>query len=149
MNTRSDGTAAFDAELERLLAEARAGDTRPVAAPRAPSTAGDLDEIPMLTEVLPTAPRTTRDLSAGMSEEEWNRMALQVHKNVMQRMLRRADRLVDEPLRRTLDELLARGAERLMQDIRSTMQQAVRDAVARAIAEELARVRMHRDRPDA
>ncbi len=76
-----------------------------------------------------------------LDEAEWNRLSVHVQGNVLQRLLRRSDRLVDGPLRERLDELLQHGAERLLADIRSTMQQAIRDAVAQAIAEELSKMR--------
>ncbi|MEZ5649288.1 MAG: hypothetical protein R3E87_01945 [Burkholderiaceae bacterium] len=100
------------------------------------------DEIPMLTEVLPTPARAVQTSTpADFDEASWNRIALKIEANVMQRMLRHADRLVDGPLVERLDELLERGAQRLVEDIRGTLREAVREAVARSIAEELGKAR--------
>ncbi|MEZ5657672.1 MAG: hypothetical protein R3E83_03855 [Burkholderiaceae bacterium] len=100
------------------------------------------DDIPMLTEVLPTSSRPAPAPSPReFDEAAWNRIALKVEANVMQRMLRHADRLVDGPLLERLDELLERGAQRLIDDIRGTLREAVREAVSRSIAEELGKAR--------
>lgn len=112
-------------------------DTRP----RQPAHSPAADDIPMLTEVLASAPRPAAATPAGFDEASWNRIALKVEANVMQRMLRHADRLVDGPLLERLDELLERGAQRLIEDVRSTLREAVRESVSRAIAEELGKAR--------
>lgn len=142
-------------EIERVardLARVREADT-----PDLDDLVDDPDAIPMLTDVLPggaaaaslpsatpgssAEPAATTGKAATLNEEQWNQMALQVHKEVMKSMLRRTDELVDGVLRDRLDELLDRSAERLVADLKNTVQQSVSEAVARAIAEELGTVR--------
>ncbi|MEZ5740850.1 MAG: hypothetical protein R3E68_16250 [Burkholderiaceae bacterium] len=124
--------------------DARGGDTVSPAGPARQQTSASSaeDDIPMLTDILPVAvrPRLVED-PVAFDEPAWNRMALKIEANVMQRMLRHSDRLVDGPLVERLDELLERSAQRLIEDIRSTMRETVREAVSRAIAEELGKAR--------
>lgn len=124
------------ARLEPLMTDPDTSPDKPAPAPPA-----DGDDIPMLTEVLSPPPRPAPSEPPILDEASWNRIALKVEANVMQRMLRHADRLVDGPLVERLDELLERGAQRLVDDIRSTLRETVREAVSRSIAEELGKAR--------
>ena len=103
----------------------------------------DPESIPKLTEVLPL-PNKTPAASNGMNDEQWHKMALEMERNVLQRMLRRTDGFVEGPLAEQFEEMIDRGTERLMAEIKSTLRQAVRESVSRAIAEELSRLRSDR-----
>lgn len=119
------------------------------------SALADSDMIPMLTDVLaedevPDQNEPVRAASSSTQEskhpgtaEQWNRMALEVQKNVMTSMTRRTDELINGSLRDQLDEILDRGAERLLADIKITMQQAISKAVAEAIAAEMGKARIN------
>ena len=121
-----------DLDLRQFIEEARQ------AAP-----VEDPELIPKLTEILPSAPMQ-KSAPARLSEDDWQRMTVNVERNVLQRMLRRTDGFVDGPLADQLDEMLDRGAERLIADIKATLQQAVRESVSRAVAEELSKMRADR-----
>jgi len=121
-----------DLDLRQFIEEARQ------AAP-----GEDAESIPKLTEELPL-PAKTPSSNNGMDHEQWQRLAVDVERNVLQRMLRRTDGFVEGPLADQFEEMIDRGTERLMAEIKSTLRQAVRESVSRAIAEELSQLRSDR-----
>ena len=107
--------------------------------------------IPMLTEVVQVPRYTSAELPETLSEVDWAELALRVRENVMERLQRRSELLLDDELKNTLQVVLDRAVESLAVQLHDTLSQMVRDIVARAVTEELTRVhaevaRRNRDR---
>jgi hypothetical protein len=97
-------------------------------------TPQDHADFPVLTEGLdpPGLP--------GAPEVDWARLALQVERQVSERLMERCHELLEEQIPETLAPLLARAAEQISQDLRSALPLMVRNLVVTAVAEELDRL---------
>lgn len=136
-----------------------AGPTGPADAPDSAKSADALDtataaagdaHIPMLTDVLATPRYAGTALPASLDDVSWPDLSLRVQHNVMERLMRRSEAMLDTPLRETLNAVLDRHLHSLHSDLHDTLSLLVRDLVSRAVADELARVQdeiQHR-RPD-
>jgi hypothetical protein len=107
--------------------------------PGVPPGADD-DAIPLLTEVVEVPRYSAPDLPARLADVDWATLARQVQDNVMERLMRRSEALLEQSLRGTLDTVIGRATEQLQADLQGAISQLTREVVARAVAEELARV---------
>ncbi len=125
-------------EFEALVEHGVAGDTAgPAHADLAALAAG---EIPMLTEVVQVPRYDTGDLPQTLSEVNWGELGQRVRENVLERLLRRSDALLDAQLQNTLTPVLERAAEAVAHELHDALNRMIRDIVARAVTEELTRL---------
>jgi hypothetical protein len=101
--------------------------------------AGD-EPIPMLTEVVQVPRYDTEDLPQTLAEVDWGDLAQRVRENVLERLLRRSDALLDAQLQDTLVPVLERAAETVAHELHDALNRMIRDIVARAVTEELTRL---------
>ena len=98
------------------------------------------EPIPMLTEVVQVPRYDTEDLPASLADVDWGDLAERVRENVLERLLRRSDTLLDANLHDTLQPALERAMEALTQELHGAMNRMIRDIVGRAVTEELTRL---------
>ncbi len=108
------------------------------------------EAIPMLTEVVQVPRYSSAELPDTLASIDWAELALRVRENVLERLQRRSELLLNDELRTTLQAVLDRAAESLALQLNDTLSQLIREIVARAVTEELTRVhteitRRHRD----
>jgi 2-oxoglutarate dehydrogenase E2 component (dihydrolipoamide succinyltransferase) len=96
--------------------------------------------IPMLTDVLHLPRYQDSELPASLAAVDWASFALRVQENVLERMMRRSEALLDAHLQPTLKVVLERATRTLALELNDAMSQLIRDLVARAVGEELNRV---------
>lgn len=101
--------------------------------------AGDAN-IPMLTDVLHLPRYQGSELPGSLSEVDWTALTLRVRENVMERLMRRSDMMLDKSLHETLRVVLDRATETLAVELHDALSQMIRDLVARAVGDELTRV---------
>ena len=136
----------MDDGIDRLAEQLR----RAAAARDAePADAAIDDAIPMLTEIVDVDRYDAEELPQSLSQVDWPHLALRVQENVLERLLGRADLLLDPQLEATLRALLARATETLALELHATLRQMIRDLVARAVTEELTRLHAEMTRRDA
>lgn len=109
------------------------------------------DPIPMLTEVVQVKPYDNLRLPVELSDADWVRLANRVRENVLERLLRHSDSMLDGQLRAALDPAFDRAVDVLRTEMHERVEPMLRDVVARAISDELSRVhaamnRKHRTR---
>ncbi len=113
----------------------------PVTRPIASGGAAAADEpIPMLTEVVQVPRYDTEDIPESFAEVDWGDLAQKVRENVLERLLRRSDALLDSQIQATLTPVLERAVETVAQEMHDAMTRMIRDTVARAVTEELTRL---------
>lgn len=98
------------------------------------------EPIPMLTEVVQVPRYDTEDLPESFAEVDWGDLAQRVRENVLERLLRRSDALLDAQLQNTLTPVLERAAETVAHELHDALNRMIRDIVARAVTEELTRL---------
>ncbi len=101
------------------------------------AAAGD---IPMLTEVVQVPRYDTEDLPQTLADVDWGDLGQRVRENVLERLLRRSDALLDAQLQNTLTPVLERAAETVAHELHDALNRMIRDIVARAVTEELTRL---------
>lgn len=101
--------------------------------------AGD-EPIPMLTEVVQVPRYDTEDLPQSFADVDWGDLSQRVRENVLERLLRRSDALLDAQLQNTLTPVLERAAETIAHELHDALNRMIRDIVARAVTEELTRL---------
>jgi len=101
---------------------------------------GTDEPIPMLTEVVQVPRYDTEDLPQSLAEVDWGDLAQRVRENVLERLLRRSDALLDAQLQDTLVPVLERAAETVAHELHDALNRMIRDIVARAVTEELTRL---------
>ena len=94
------------------------------------------DDIPTLTEVVQVMPDDTaapgRD-QAGLDRQQTE--------EVLERLLRRSDMLLEAPLQHALMPVMERLAGIVARELHDSLERIVREVVARAVTEELTRLR--------
>ncbi len=98
------------------------------------------EPIPMLTEVVQVPRYDTEELPESFAEVDWGDLAQRVRENVLERLLRRSDALLDAQLQNTLTPVLERAAETVAHELHDALNRMIRDIVARAVTEELTRL---------
>ena len=101
---------------------------------------GGDEPIPMLTEVVQVPRYDSEDLPQSLAEVDWGDLAQRVRENVLERLLRRSDALLDAQLQDTLVPVLERAAETVAHELHDALNRMIRDIVARAVTEELTRL---------
>jgi hypothetical protein len=101
---------------------------------------GGDEPIPMLTEVVQVPRYDSEDLPQSLGEVDWGDLAQRVRENVLERLLRRSDALLDAQLQDTLVPVLERAAETVAHELHDALNRMIRDIVARAVTEELTRL---------
>lgn len=120
--------------MDRSKAEPIDGAAPAEAAPR------DDEPIPMLTEVMQVPRYEAEDIPQNFADVDWGELAQKVRENVLERLLRRSDALLDSQIQATLTPVLERAAEAVAQEMHDAMTRMIRDVVARAVTEELTRL---------
>jgi hypothetical protein len=97
-------------------------------------------DIPMLTEVVQVPRYDSEDLPQSFAEVDWGDLAQRVRENVLERLLRRSDALLDAQLQNTLTAVLERALDNVAHELHDALNRMIRDIVARAVTEELTRL---------
>ena len=113
---------------------------RPDALRPATKAASPDGGIPMLTDVLQLPRYERTELPGTLSEIDWSALELRVQENVMERLVRRSQVLLEEQMRDTLTAVIDRASQSLAIELRDTLSQMLHETVARAVREELTRV---------
>ena len=71
---------------------------------------------------------------------DWSELAGQVRENVLERLLRRGDILLDGQMNHALAPVISRAVETMTRDVHDTLNRLIRDIVARAVNEEITRL---------
>ena len=121
------------------LVEHRAHNAPIPAEPGSVAAAAGAD-IPMLTEVVQVPRYDTEDLPQTLADVDWGDLGQRVRENVLERLLRRSDALLDAQLQNTLTPVLERAAETVAHELHDALNRMIRDIVARAVTEELTRL---------
>ena len=125
-------------DLEDLV-EHRAHNT-PIPPDPGSTAAMAAGDIPMLTEVVQVPRYDTEDLPQTLADVDWGDLGQRVRENVLERLLRRSDALLDAQLQNTLTPVLERAAETVAHELHDALNRMIRDIVARAVTEELTRL---------
>ncbi len=96
--------------------------------------------FPTLTEVMSVPRYASAELPETLTEVDWTQLALRVRENVLERLMRRSEVMLDAQLKSTLETITARAAESLAVEMNDSLSQLIRDIVARAVNEELTRL---------
>ncbi|MDO4636949.1 MAG: hypothetical protein Q4B13_05310 [Lautropia sp.] len=113
---------------------------RVVAPAPVPSAAVDEDAIPMLTDVVNVQRYHPDQLPNRFEDVDWSDLAGQVRENVLERLLRRGDILLDSQMNHALAPVISRAVETMTRDVHDTLNRLIRDIVARAVNEEITRL---------
>ena len=98
------------------------------------------ESFPMLTEVMQVPRYSSSELPDNLTEVDWAQLALRVRENVLERLMRRSELLLDAQMKDTLTTITQRAAESLAVELHDSLSQLIRDIVARAVNEELTRL---------
>jgi hypothetical protein len=113
-------------------------------------TAAELAEaIPMLTEVVQLGRYTQNELPDQFGEVDWTALALRVRENVMERLLKRSDLMLEAQLEQTLQHVLERTTQTLVIELKDVLSRMMRDLVSKAVSDELTRVHAEMTRKSA
>jgi hypothetical protein len=108
--------------------------------PDANTSAASQGAFPTLTEVMSVPRYSSAELPDTLTEVDWTQLALRVRENVLERLMRRSEVMLDAQLKSTLETITTRAAESLAAEMHDSLSQLVRDIVARAVNEELTRL---------
>jgi len=114
-------------------------DVPPTVRPSTP-TPEDEDAIPMLTDVVNVQRYHPDQLPRNFEDVDWSNLAGQVRENVLERLLRRGDILLDGQMNHALAPVISRAVETMTRDVHDTLNRLIRDIVARAVNEEITRL---------
>lgn len=117
--------------------------TRPMVVPppaHHPALQDDPDAIPMLTDVVNVQRYHQDQLPRDFGDVDWGELAAQVRENVLDRLLRRGDILLEAQMSQALAPVINRAVETLSRDMHDTLNRLVRDIVSRAVTEEITRL---------
>jgi hypothetical protein len=98
------------------------------------------DNIPMLTEVVQVPRYSKTELPKTIDDVQFSALSDRVEHNVMERILRHSEQLLDAKLKDDLAPVLQRAMETLVADLKTTLSQSIRDMVSNAVADELTRL---------
>jgi hypothetical protein len=98
------------------------------------------DNIPMLTEVVQVPRYSKSELPKAIDDVQFAALSERVEANVMERILRHSEQLLDARLKIDLESVLQRATETLAADLKTTLSQSIRDLVSHAVSEELTRL---------
>jgi hypothetical protein len=98
------------------------------------------DNIPMLTEVVQVPRYSKTELPKAIDDVQFSALSERVEHNVMERILRHSEQLLDAKLKDDLAPVLQRATETLIADLKTTLSQSIRDMVSNAVADELTRL---------
>jgi hypothetical protein len=98
------------------------------------------DSIPMLTEVVEVPRYSRTELPDAIDDVQWAALSERVERNVMERMLRRTEQMIDAKLNQDLTQVIARATQTLSADLATTISESIRDLVSNAVADELTRL---------
>jgi hypothetical protein len=98
------------------------------------------DNIPMLTEVVQVPRYSKAELPKAIDDVQFAALSERVEVNVMERILRHSEQLLDARLKADLESVLQRATETLAADLKTTLSQSIRDMVSHAVSEELTRL---------
>lgn len=127
----------FDGPISEPLVRA---DNDPAISLDSLGPANEADAIPMLTEVVQLPRYSGKDLPQSIGEIDWPELTLRVRENVLERLLRRSEVLLDSQLHRSLDTILERASRSIAAELQDQLAVLIREVVARAVTEELTRV---------
>lgn len=96
--------------------------------------------FPTLTEVMSVPRYPAEDLPESIASVNWTSLESKVRENVMERLVRRSELMLDERLKATLEPIAQRAVESFAAELQTEISQMVRDVVARAVNEELTRL---------
>jgi uncharacterized membrane-anchored protein YjiN (DUF445 family) len=96
--------------------------------------------FPTLTEVVQVPRYAVGDLPDSLGDIDWADLAQRIRENVLERLMRRSEQMLEPQLRTTLDAITARACESLAAELNATLSQMIRDVVARSVNEELTRL---------
>ncbi len=96
--------------------------------------------FPTLTEVVQVPRYASGDLPDSLADIDWADLAQRIRENVLERLMRRSEQMLEPQLRTTLDAITARACESLAGELNDTLSQMIRDVVARSVNEELTRL---------
>ncbi len=107
--------------------------------------------FPTLTEVVQVPRYSSAELPDSLADIDWADLAQRVRENVLERLMRRSEQMLEPQLRTTLDAITARACESLAGELNATLSQMIRDVVARSVNEELTRLHteIQRRKPNA
>ena len=105
-----------------------------------PATPEDEEAIPMLTDVVNVQRYHPDQLPRSFADVDWSELAGQVRENVLERLLRRGDILLDGQMNHALAPVISRAVETMTRDVHDTLNRLIRDIVARAVNEEITRL---------
>ncbi len=128
----------FDGPISEPLV--RTGDADPSISFDQLGAANEADAIPMLTEVVQLPRYSGKELPQSIGEIDWPELTLRVRENVLERLLRRSEVLLDGQLHRSLDVILERASRSIASELQDQLALLIREVVARAVTEELTRV---------
>ncbi|MDO4683622.1 MAG: hypothetical protein Q4B17_12670 [Lautropia sp.] len=100
----------------------------------------DADAIPMLTDVVNVQRYHPDQLPQNFGDVDWGELASQVRENVLERLLRRGDILLDAQMTQALTPVISRAVETMTRDMHDTLNRMIRDIVHRAVTEEITRL---------
>jgi hypothetical protein len=134
--------AGMQNDLSETPAEARFREIdRPSYRPSVPSLVTvPEDSIPMLTEVVEVPRYSSTELPEAIDDVQWAALSERVELNVMERMLRRTEQMIDAKLNQDLSQVIARATQTLSADLATTISESIRDLVSNAVADELTRL---------
>ncbi len=106
-----------------------------------PATAARTEEqFPTLTEVMSVPRYPSSEIPDSIDEVDWPELAARVRENVLERMMRRSEVLLEGSLDQILQNITNRAAQQLAVELQDALGQVMRDVVARAVNEELTRL---------
>jgi hypothetical protein len=96
--------------------------------------------FPTLTEVMSVPRYASNELPDSLAEVEWADLAQKVRDNVLERLTRRSEMMMEAQLKSTLEAITKRTAESLAIQLEDSLSQLLREVVARAVNEEITRL---------
>jgi hypothetical protein len=98
------------------------------------------DNIPMLTEVVQVPRYSKTELPKEIDDVQFAALSDRVEQNVLERILRHSEQILDAKLKEDLSPVLQRATETLVADLKTTLSHSIREMVSNAVADELTRL---------